>query len=90
MKKLLILAAAMTALGSFGASAQDIGVRIGPDGVRIGTERDRPRERVIIRERDRRDSRRAYRERRGRDCEVVTRTRINRNGDRVTTRERRC
>lgn len=87
MKKILILAAAMTAMGSFSAAAQDIGVRIGPDGVRIGAERER--ERVIIRERDRRGSD-YYVERRGRDCEVVTRTRNNRNGERVTVRERRC
>lgn len=87
MKKLLILAAAMTAMGSFGAAAQNIGVRVGPDGVRIGAEPQR--ERVIIRERERRGPPR-YVERRGRDCEVVTRTRINRNGDRVTVRERRC
>ncbi len=88
MKKLLILAAAMTALGSFGAAAQDIGVRIGPNGVRIGAEPQR--ERVIIRERERRGPDRIVRERRSRDCEVVTRTRINRNGERVTVRERRC
>lgn len=87
MKKLLILAAAMTAMGSFGAAAQDIGVRIGPNGVRIGAEPQR--ERVIIRER-RGPDRVVVRERRGRDCEVVTRTRINRYGERVTVRERRC
>lgn len=88
MKKLLILAAAMTALGSFGASAQDIGVRIGPNGVRIGAEPQR--ERVIIRERERRGPYRVVRERRGRDCEVVTRVRVNRYGERVRIRERRC
>ncbi len=94
MKKILLAAAAVMALGTYGAAAQDVGVRIGPDGVRIGAEPRR--ERVIVR--DRRPDRVIVRERGARSweptgsigCRTVTTRRVNRFGETVVTRERRC
>ena len=84
---LTVPAALLAGLAIAPAQAQ-VGVQIGPGGVRL--DDGRPRERVIIRERERRPNRVIVEDRRRGDCETITRTRVNRFGERVTTRERRC
>lgn len=90
LKRLGVLAVPAALLMGLAASPTQaqVGVQIGPGGVRV--DDGRPRDRVIIRERDRRPDRIVVRERRGRDCETVVRSRVNRFGERVTVRERRC
>ncbi len=95
MKKILLAAAAVMAFGTYSATAQDVGVRIGPDGVRIGSEprreriivRDREPDRVIVRERR---SPRSWETTGTVGCRTVTTRRVNRYGETVVTRERRC
>jgi hypothetical protein len=59
IKRLAITAAALAAFCSaIPASADDVGIAVGPGGVTVGTsnhDRYRDRDREVIRERDRRD-----------------------------------
>jgi len=76
MRKFLgvLAVAGLTAIGMGTASAQGVGVRIGPDGVRVEQNRPAYRERVI--------ERRVRPERRARTvCRTEYRERVRRNGD---------
>ena len=88
---------AMTAVAALGfgsilagpstpAQAQ-VGLQVGPGGVRVYEERDRPYRPVVER---RRVERRVIVEDDDRDCRVEVRRRINRYGERVVSRRTVC
>jgi hypothetical protein len=85
MRKILgILAVAgLTALGAGSASAQGVGVSIGPDGVRLEERRPAYRERVIERRHARPARTRTV-------CRTVMEERVRRNGDVVRRPVERC
>lgn len=86
MKNVLMAGATalFLALGTAGAAAQ-VGVEIGPGGVRVGPPE---RERVIVRDRRLRDD--DYDRTGSIRCRTVERERVNRFGETVVERERRC
>jgi hypothetical protein len=61
IRRFAVIAVAVAGIcGVMPASAEEIGVGVGPDGVTVGTvrgdrDRDRDRDREVIRERDHRD-----------------------------------
>ena len=84
IKHLAVIAVAAAAFGSaVPASAQDIGVGVGPRGVTVGAAPERYREREYVRERD-------YRNRDRGETVIIRRDRRDRDdgGDRRTVIER--
>jgi hypothetical protein len=86
IKHLAIIAVAAAGISSaVPASAQDIGVGVGPRGVTVGAAPDRYREREVVRERD-------YRDRNRGETVIIRKDRRDRDrdydGDRRTVIER--
>jgi hypothetical protein len=94
MRKNILLMTAVAALGfgtimtsaSTPAQAQ-VGLQVGPGGVRVYEDRDRDYRPVVER---RRVERRVVVEDDDRDCRVEVRRRINRFGERVVSRRTVC
>jgi hypothetical protein len=83
IKHLAIIAVAAAGISSaVPASAQDIGVGVGPRGVTVGVAPDRYREREVVRERD-------YRDRDRGETVVIRKNRRDRDYDRGYDGDRR-